>query len=559
MGEAGGAGVKPLTLASSRLSPQVEIADPGEQREPVSATPRRPSTASEVLTPELLRTTVRRLKYMCLLNTVITSLFLLVNLVIPLPTSSPAARGLGIAALALGVLMSMAMAWLCFRLDPRVLPDVAVVYAIALGFVISVQYHVAPIEMHAGSRGWSGVAVWTVVFSLLIPNTRRKIVFTVLATAAMDPLGFCVQLLAGAPVPSAWMFLGSLVPTGVAVVAALLMSRILYDLTVAAKRARELGSYHLIRPLGRGGMGEVWEAEHRMLARSAAIKLIRPDAFGAGTSEMIRRFEREARATAALRSPHTVEVYDFGIAEDGAFYYVMELLTGLNADTLVCRHGPLPPERAVYLLLQICRSLEEAHARGLVHRDIKPANIFVCCLGTEYDFVKVLDFGLVKSLGLAGEPGLTAADVVTGTPEYMAPEIARGDRDFDHRADIYSLGCVAYWLVAGKPVFEGPTPVDVLIEHVRTRPKPPSQKSGQPIPEALEKLVLDCLEKDPVNRPASARAFSERLEALRLEPWTCERAEEWWRGVSLAQERAADADTVGFRTPSSRVIAPARQ
>ncbi len=514
---------------------------------------------SQVLTPELLRAAVRRLKYVGFLNALIASLFLLVNLTFPLPTSSPAGRGLAVAALALGALMSLALAWLCFRLDPSVLLDVAVVYAIAMGLAVSVQYHTAPIEMHAGSRGWSGVAVWIVAFSLLIPNTRRKIVFATLATAAMDPAGLGLNVLAGAPVPPLSLFLASLVPTAVAVVAALLMSRILYDLTVAAKRARELGSYHLIRPLGRGGMGEVWEAEHRMLARSAAIKLIRPDAFGAGTSEMIRRFEREARATAALRSPHTVEVYPFGIAEDGTFYYVMELLTGLNADTLVCRHGPLPPERAVYLLLQICRSLEEAHGRGLVHRDIKPANIFVCCLGTEYDFVKVLDFGLVKSLGLAGEPGLTAADVVTGTPEYMAPEIARGERDFDHRADIYSLGCVAYWLVAGKPVFEGPTPVDVLIEHVRTRPKPPSQKSGLPIPEPLEKLVLDCLEKDPVNRPQSVREVAERLEVVRLEPWTCERAEEWWRGVSLAQESAADAETVGFRTPSSRVVAPARQ
>ena len=162
-------------------------------------------------------------------------------------------------------------------------------------------------------------------------------------------------------------------------------------------RAQDLGSYHLVRLVGRGGMGEVWEAEHRLLARTAAIKLIRPDALGLKATELIQRFEREARATAALRSPHTVAVYDFGLTEEGSFYYVMEFLTGLNTDALVARHGPLPPERVVHLLLQVCLSLEEAHARQLVHRDIKPANIFVCRYGLEDDFVKVLDFGLVKS------------------------------------------------------------------------------------------------------------------------------------------------------------------
>jgi eukaryotic-like serine/threonine-protein kinase len=523
-----------------------------------AAPPARAPGVSQVLTPELLRAAARRLKFVGFVNALLGLVFLLVNLTIPLPLSSPAARVIAVAALVFDVLLSLAMAWLSFQLDPRVLLDVAVGYAIALGFAFSLIYHSAPIELHAGSRGWSTVAVWIIVFALLIPNTRRKMVFAALATAAMDPLGFGVHLLAGAPVPSLGTFLASLVPTAIATAISLFVSRILYDLGVAAKRARELGSYHLIRPLGRGGMGEVWEAEHRLLARSAAIKLIRPDAFSGDTSHVMKRFEREARATAALRSPHTVEVYDFGVTEDGAFYYVMELLTGLNADTLVRRHGPLPPERAVYLLLQVCRSLEEAHARDLVHRDIKPANIFVCCLGTEYDFVKVLDFGLVKPLGATGEPGLTAADVVAGTPECMAPEIARGERDFDHRADIYSLGCVAYWLVAGKPVFEAPTALDVLIEHVRTRPKPPSQRSGRAIPEPLEKVILDCLEKDAVNRPRSVRDLAGRLEDLRLEPWTCERAEEWWRAVSPAGEATADAETVGFGPPPGRVVAPAR-
>ena len=197
-------------------------------------------------------------------------------------------------------------------------------------------------------------------------------------------------------------------------------------------------------------MGEVWRAEHRLLARDAAIKLVRPEVLGARNDQEVqltlRRFEREAQATAALNSPHTIQVFDFGITQDGTFYYVMELLAGRDLESLVREFGPLPAARTIYLLRQVCHSLADAHARGLVHRDVKPANIYVCRMGLDYDFAKVLDFGLVKIRNRPSADSLTTMDQsTTGTPAYMAPECILGDVDVDRRADVYALGCVAYF------------------------------------------------------------------------------------------------------------------
>jgi serine/threonine-protein kinase len=227
-----------------------------------------------------------------------------------------------------------------------------------------------------------------------------------------------------------------------------------------------------------------------------------------------------------------VELFDFGVADNGAFYYVMELLDGLDADALVRRFGPLPADRAMYLLRQVCHSLTEAQACGLVHRDIKPANIFLCRYGEDHDFVKVLDFGLVKALdGRAerGAPGLTADNVVQGTPAFIAPEQAMGDANVDGRADIYATGCVAYWLLTGQHVFTADTPMGILVHHARTRPTPPSARTDQPIPPSLERLVLACLSKDPADRPQTARELSHLLaEVEGGDAWTEERARLWW-------------------------------
>jgi serine/threonine protein kinase len=295
-----------------------------------------------------------------------------------------------------------------------------------------------------------------------------------------------------------------------------------------------IDDYELLERIGRGGMGEVWRARHRNLGREAAIKLIRADSLGAESDDRarrtLRRFEKEARATATLRSPHTIELYDFGIADDNTFYYAMELLEGLDLQSLVERFGPVPPHRAVHLLRQVCESLAEAHHVGLVHRDVKPANVFCCRLGLKVDYVKVLDFGLVKTApGVDDETDLTVDGAVPGSPAFMAPEAIRGHRDLDARVDVYSLGCVAYWLLCGERVFDGRTALDMVLAHIQTDPDPLSSRSTQPIPDELDALVMACLAKKPEDRPDDAVAIARALAACPLpDPWDDARAEAWW-------------------------------
>ena len=302
------------------------------------------------------------------------------------------------------------------------------------------------------------------------------------------------------------------------------------------EEADKMGSYELIRKLGEGGMGEVWKARHILLAHTTAIKLIKAEALlrraGDSNAELaIRRFEREARATAALKSVNTVDLYDFGTTDDGTCYYVMELLDGMDLGALVKRFGPLPAHRAVHLLRQVCYSLIEAHERGMVHRDIKPANVFVCRMKPHHDVIKVLDFGLVKHKRIKiDETRLTSDGIVIGTPSYMAPELAVGEDEIDGRADLYSLGCVAYWLLTGVDVFEGDTPMKVIVSHVGEAPPRPSARSGIEIPRSLEDITLSCLEKNPNDRPQSARELEDRLADLELnETWNQRAAEQWWK------------------------------
>ena len=281
-----------------------------------------------------------------------------------------------------------------------------------------------------------------------------------------------------------------LISTYACAIAAYAGSRVVHRVGMRLKQARAIGSYELVEKIGEGGMGEVWRAKHRLLVRPAAIKLIRADALGAsqgGDTEVVRRFEREAQDTAALRSVHTIDVYDFGITEDGDFYYVMELLDGISLERFVQTYGPMEPARVVHVLRQVCHSLAEAHARGLVHRDIKPGNIFVCRLGPDDDFVKVLDFGLVKHAAPAATATqLTMAGMAAGTPAFMAPEIALAHPEIDGRADLYSLGCVACYLLTGQLVFAADTPIAAALAHVNEQPAPPSARSPFQIPARLE-------------------------------------------------------------------------
>lgn len=298
-----------------------------------------------------------------------------------------------------------------------------------------------------------------------------------------------------------------------------------------------VGSYSLIEQLGSGGMGEVWLARHQLLARPAAVKIVREVVAGVAEDRQAlrQRFAREAQATAELQSPHTVQLFDFGVTETGSFYYVMERLRGMDLQRMVERHGPLPPERVVFLLEQACLSLSEAHAMGLVHRDIKPANLFVCRLGFEYDFLKVLDFGVVSRQGPDLEEPITGAGVVLGTPGFLAPELATPRGAFDHRADVYALGCVACWLLTGRRPYDGSDAKGRLAQQWDTPPPAPSTFSPQPLPAALDALVLECLSKDAALRPPTARALAERLAAVPVErAWDQQRARAWW------EQHAAD-------------------
>jgi len=276
-------------------------------------------------------------------------------------------------------------------------------------------------------------------------------------------------------------------------------------------------------------MGEVWEAWHQLLARPAAVKLIHPEHLAKKNHTVLRqRFECEAKATAKLASPHTVTLYDFGVSENGAFYYVMELLQGMDLQHIVEAFGPMSPARVVSLLMQACRSLAEAHASNLVHRDIKPANLFICKLGLEVDVLKVLDFGMVSGGKSVEDTRLSAADEIYGTPECISPEAAMGARNLDGRADIYGLGCVAYWMLTGQVVFEAPSAMGMLVSHIRETPVRPSQRAGHDIPSDLEELVMLCLAKKPDNRP-TALELLDGLHASRLqEAWDDRQARAWW-------------------------------
>jgi len=312
-------------------------------------------------------------------------------------------------------------------------------------------------------------------------------------------------------------------------------SRIIWGLNVEVTRARQLGSYQLEVRLGHGGMGEVWRASHQLLARPAAVKLIHAEALAAdsaGAKAMLERFEQEAQATASLRSPHTVQLYDFGRADDGAFYYVMELLDGLDLENLVKQFGPLSAARTIYLLRQACDSLAEAHEHNLIHRDIKPANIFTCRMGRAHDFVKILDFGLVKSdpnQGLANAESLTVEGMTAGTPAFMSPEQVLSKPHLDDRSDIYSLGCVAFWMLTGQYMFGADNAMEVAVHQVNTEPPLPSERTETGVPADLEEVVLACLQKDPNRRPTSAAALAEMLAKCEsASGWTETDARAWW-------------------------------
>jgi hypothetical protein len=416
----------------------------------------------------------------------------------------------------------------------RVKLSAGIGYLIATCAGLALFRHSLPYLSDDVLRGFSPVTLAILFFATVVPMPPRRMALAGTLAALTDPVVLCLTIAAGNPVPKPslwlWLFLPNLVAIGLAIAAA----RVVYGLGQIVRKARLMGSYRLVEKLGAGGMGEVWRAEHATLARPAAVKIMRPELLGADSSgahgEAQRRFEREAQATAMLSSPHTIDLYDYGVSEDGTFYYVMELLEGMDLETLLPQTGAMEPERVVHLLLGVCHSLRDAHQSGVVHRDIKPANIYVCRKGGEVDFVKVLDFGLARRVDTdPGASRVTIAGEILGTPRYMAPESISGE-DVDGRADLYALGCVAFRMLTGRDVFEEHGVMPLLADHLLKAPRQ-VQELAPGVPAELANIVMRCLAKAPSDRPPSAAMLMQELETTGLAPmWTPARAEAWWAG-----------------------------
>jgi serine/threonine-protein kinase len=376
------------------------------------------------------------------------------------------------------------------------------------------------------------------IYGTLIPNSpagaaRALVAMFVGAVVAMLLLRFhpgaapvIARLSAAEEAGSNILFLG--MGAALAIYSAFLLN----GLRTQLHEARKFGQYRLVRKLGVGGMGEVYLAEHALLKRPCALKLIKAEA--SADPLALARFEREVQSSARLAHHNTIEIYDYGHTEDGTFYYVMEYLQGMSLADIVKAHGPLPAGRVIYLFRQVCAGLAEAHGLGFIHRDLKPANVFIAVQGGETDVAKVLDFGLVKPTKEPEAAALTADMIVSGTPLYMAPEQAMADRSLDARADIYALGAMMYHALTGKPPFRGESPFAVMMAHARDPVVPPSKvKPG--VPHDLEAVILRCLAKKRDSRYPTAKALAEALAACEsARDWGPNRADAWWTSLENA-------------------------
>lgn len=437
---------------------------------------------------------------------------------------------LGLAVLSVGFVVAQINGWL----TKAQLLDFGLVYQVAVSFVIAMCETAMQWNVAEPVRGHSGINVWLLLCGFLLPHAPLRVGVTAALSIATWPLAYWINVkfngLQQLPLERIAVWMLPLLITGVWMY---LINRRVIGMRIREYKAEQLGSYQLDSLIGRGGMGEVWRARHKMLSRDAAVKLIRREVLQASSGKqeavLLKRFEREAQATARLSSPHTVALYDYGETKEGTIYYVMELLQGIDLQSLVERFGPMPAGRVVNILIQACESLEEAHRAGLVHRDIKPKNILLCQVGLKYDFVKVLDFGLVKMRRRREETLVSMEGITTGTPAYMAPEVALGKENIDGRADLYSLGCTAYFLLTGQLVFDEGSGVGQVIAHAQKTPLVPSERTELPVPAALEQIVMRLLEKEPEKRLRSAHELGRALRGLRGIPEFCPyTAEDWW-------------------------------
>jgi eukaryotic-like serine/threonine-protein kinase len=393
----------------------------------------------------------------------------------------------------------------------------------------------------------AGIGLMLAIRAALIPSAPGR---TLLVTAALGtPLiastffvnsasgGLVWRALDSAAYP--WLPATTALMWGFVLITCSVITWVIYGLRAEVREARRLGQYVLEQKIGEGGMGEVYRARHGMMRRPSALKLMRSDSASANS---LLRFEREVQLTSRLTHPNTITIFDYGRTHDGVFYYAMELLDGATLQRIADVDGPQPAGRVVRILTMACGALSEAHALGLIHRDIKPANMMLCMQGGEHDVVKLLDFGLVKELQVDGGLDVTAAGALTGTPLYMAPESIREAGAADARTDIYALGAVAYFLLAGGVVFDGKSIVAVCSQHLSERPQPFATR-GVRVPADLEAVIFACLEKDPAHRPQDAGELRQRLAACAVEPWDAENARTWWSKHGAALRRDSFGET----------------
>jgi serine/threonine-protein kinase len=421
--------------------------------------------------------------------------------------------------------------WLALR-GPRTTTFVRAIEAgIVLGLAACFAALVAtsaPVNQEELVIAWTNATSMTLLLrSVLVPSTAlRSFVLGALSLGAMLLASLTVTV---APVFREWDMTpwNYVVIWGGAFLAmTVLTSRVIYGLQARVREALELGQYKLLEKIGEGGMGTVYRAEHRLLKRRTAVKLLLPDRAGFNAVE---RFEREVKETSRLQHPNTVAIYDYGHSPDGVFYYAMEYLEGLDLEELVTLEGAQPPGRVVHLLAQAAHSLAEAHAAGLVHRDVKPANLIITDRAGVPDMLKVVDFGLVKDVSADAGPQVSRANSILGTPMYMAPEAISAPNTLDARADLYALGAVGYFLLTGEPVFDGDSIVAICAHQLHTEPTPPSKRLGRAVPSDLEAVILRCLAKSPGDRYASADELREALLACECaRAWSGTEARAWW-------------------------------
>lgn len=388
-----------------------------------------------------------------------------------------------------------------------------------------------------------------VFHGVLVPNSLSRGVGVV---AAMIMAALLIDAIAiGLHEPTyrnKWALLAvavTILPTaaGLAIFGTAKTAKLREEIQVAKQAVRELGQYRLRRKLGQGGMGEVYLAEHALLKRPCAVKRIHPKYLN--SIEQIKRFEREVQTTARLRHPNTVEIFDYGRAEDGTFYYVMEYLPGMSLEEIVNTHGPMPAERAVHLIRQVCGALREAHRMGLIHRDIKPSNIVVLPDGSPHDQVKLVDFGLVQSLANEADPEakITRDGLIVGTPEYMSPEQAQG-LPLDERSDLFSLGSVLYFLLTGREAFHRDNPVKTLLAVVNEEPTP-VRRIIPFIPEDVSEIVEHCLAKSLDKRFDRALVLESALASCKCaNDWTPEQASQWWERQPKIDQSGTDLNSL---------------